>query len=88
MAFAVLWLTTSRSKANRLLEAIRKSEYRDCYFVGLIGDTRSFLTAGIWRWGDAQENERDDMVQWLRPPADTAHGEGMSAGADTPNRPA
>ena len=89
---AVLWLTTSRGKANRLLGAIRKKDYRDYYFVGLIEAARSFLTAKMWLWGDAGESERDDMVQWLRPPAtshaDTPRGEGMSAGADTPNRPA
>ena len=87
-AVAVLWLTTSGSKANRLVQAIRRSEYRDYFFVGLIGETSNFLTSSIWYWGDAKENERDDMVQWLRPPADAANGEGMSAGADTPNRPA
>ena len=86
-AIAVLWLTTSRGKANRLLGRIRRSEYRD-YFVGQVEEARSFLTACMWRWGDAQEDESDDMVQWLRPPADAANGLGMSAGADTPNRPA
>jgi hypothetical protein len=65
---AVLWFTTSRVKANRLLEGTRSSLFRDCFLVGLIEDARGFLTRPMWRWADADEEERDDVVQWLQPP--------------------
>ena len=65
---AVLWFTTSRAKANRLLEGTRSSLFRDCFLVGLIEDARGFLTRPMWRWADADEEERDDVVQWLQPP--------------------
>ena len=60
---AVLWFTTSQRKANLLLEAIRGDTYRDCYLVGLIEDSASFLTAPIWRWGDAER--LSEVVSWM-----------------------
>jgi len=60
---AVLWFTTSQRKANLLLEAIRSDTYRDCYLVGLIEDSASFLTAPIWRWGDAER--LSEVVSWI-----------------------
>ena len=67
-AVPVLWLSTSRGKANRLLEAIRRSEYRDCFLVGQIEDAGRWLTGTIWRWGDAEDGQQNDMVQWVQPP--------------------
>ncbi len=68
-ASAVLWFTISRRKANALLEGIRRSPYRDCFLVGLIEDASAFLTAPIWRWGDATDGALHEMVSWIQPPA-------------------
>jgi len=67
-AVPVLWLSTSRAKTNRLLEAIRRSDYRDCFLVGQIEDAGRWLTGTIWRWGDAEDGQQNDMVQWVQPP--------------------
>jgi hypothetical protein len=81
---AVLWLTTTGAKANRLLEGIRASEYRDCFLVGLIEDAGSFLTRRMWRWGDAAQESSDEgalsaMLQWLYPPTSPRQKEGGPA---------
>ncbi len=59
----VLWLTTSRSKANRLWEGMLQSTYRDYFLVGLIEDAGHFLTRPIWRWSESEE-----QVRWVNPP--------------------
>lgn len=71
-ALPVLWFTTSRSKANRLLESIRQSEYRDLFLVGQIEDASRFLTKPMWRWGDAEDGHLNDMLQWIQPPKQDA----------------
>ena len=68
-AVPVLWFTTSRNKANRLREAAEKCDYRDCFLIGLLEDARGFLTRQMWRWSEAP----GEMVQWIKPPAGTAH---------------
>jgi hypothetical protein len=72
-ATAVLWLTTSKRKAQRLLEGIRGCPYRDYFLVGLIEDASLFLTRRMWLWGeDALDQEgsgaESGMVQWLQAP--------------------
>jgi hypothetical protein len=62
---AVLWFTTSRRKADALLEAIHQDPYRDCYLVGLIEDSAAFLTAPIWRWGDREPGHTREVVSWI-----------------------
>jgi len=59
----VLWLTTSRSKANRLWEGVLQSIYEDYFLVGLIEDAGHFLTRSIWRWSESEEK-----VRWVSPP--------------------
>jgi hypothetical protein len=69
---AVLWLTTTEAQVEGLLRAIRKSAYRDCFLVGLMGEVEAFLTAPIWRWGDTigPENGRGrgvgGRVSWMQ----------------------
>ena len=65
---AVLWLTGSSPHAARILRAVRRTAYGDCFLVGLIEEARRFLTRRMWRWGDAQHADGADMVQWLQPP--------------------
>lgn len=65
---AVLWLTTSRAKADRLLEGVRRSDYRDCFLVGLVEDAPAFLTRPMWHWGDGDDARPNAMVRWLQPP--------------------
>jgi hypothetical protein len=75
---AVLWLTTSKRKAQRLLEGIRGCPYRDYFLVGLIEDAGTFLTRRMWHWGDAprsgeapgsdEEGALNEVVQWLQAP--------------------
>ena len=59
----VLWLTTSRSKINRLREGVLKSVYKDYFLLGLIEDTTRFLSDRIWWW-----SEEEDVIQWLAGP--------------------
>ena len=60
---AVLWLTTSRNKINRLRETVSRSVYKDYYLLALIEDAARFLTGRIWWWSEAEE-----MIQWLGGP--------------------
>jgi hypothetical protein len=66
---AVLWLTTSRARAHRLLDAVRAVAYRDYFLVGLIEDTGRFITRPMWRWG-AGEGVWGDVVSWMQAPAE------------------
>ena len=59
----LLWLTTSRNKANHLREAAEQCDYRDYFLVGLLEDAGEFLTKPIWRWSEAP----GEMVQWIKP---------------------
>jgi hypothetical protein len=65
---AVLWLTHSPPHAARILKAVRRSGYGDCFLVGLIEEARGFLTRRMWRWGDARSGDGADMVQWIQSP--------------------
>jgi len=58
---AVLWLTTSASKCERILKALAKSSYRDWFLVGLFEDAQNFITGNIWRWSEAK-----DSVSWVK----------------------
>ena len=60
---AILWFTTSRSKASRLREEIKGTAYMDYFLVGLIEDGGSFITKPIWWWSEA-----DRRTRWVRPP--------------------
>jgi hypothetical protein len=68
---AVLWLASAQPHAASILETVRTGAYGDCFLVGLIDDARGFLTRRMWRWGDGQDGEGVDMVQWVQPPART-----------------
>ena len=59
----VLWLTTSRSKAQSLRKGIADSPYRDYFLLGLIEEAGQFLTQRMWSWSESEE-----MVQWIKPP--------------------
>ncbi len=62
-AIPVLWLTTSRRKANGIIAGVHRSEYKDYFLVGLIEDAGQFLTRRMWSWSEAE-----GMLQWLKPP--------------------
>jgi hypothetical protein len=54
-SIGIMWLTTTRSKAQRIWEQVMKSDFRDCFLVGLIEDAGSFLTESMWRWSEEEE---------------------------------
>jgi hypothetical protein len=58
----VLWLTTSRSKQNQIQGSILHSVYKAFFLLGLIEESRTFLTGRIWWWSEAA-----GMVPWIRP---------------------
>jgi len=70
----VLWLTTSRNKAQHIWEAVWGARYRDYFLVGLIEDANEFLTKPMWRWSESEER-----VSWIVPPERVLYAQGGRA---------
>ena len=60
---AVLWLTTSHAKSDKIRQVIERSLYPDYFLIGLVEDAGQFVTAPMWCWSETEE-----PVSWLKPP--------------------
>ena len=60
---AVLWFTTSPTKADRIKTSLRDSSYPDYFLVGVIDDAERFVTDPIWHW-----SESEPPIRWVSPP--------------------
>lgn len=58
----LLWLTTSRSKLERLKRGLAGYTYQDYVLLGLIEDASAFLTKTMWWWCKSTE-----MIGWIKP---------------------
>lgn len=61
---AVLWISTSSDKVNKIVRAVQASAYPDYFLVGLLRESGQFVTGPMWQW-----SESNSPIRWVNPPA-------------------